>query len=107
MLTLQALSADDYHAILREHPTVLVDYYKDQCAGCRMLDVALASVAATPAAADVVLLKVRMETLGEGFFRHLGLRQTPTLSVVRGGTETRRLAGYQSPAAITAALAAQ
>jgi len=107
MLTLQALSADHYYATLREHPTVLVDYYKDQCPGCRMLDMAIASVAATPAGVDVVLLKVRLETLGEGFFRDLGLRQTPSLSVVRAGREIRRLAGYQSPAAIAAALAAE
>lgn len=104
MLTLQAHSADDYHDALRHHPTVLVDFYKDQCPGCRMLDMALAQVASTPAAADVVLLKVKFETVGEAFFRELGLRQTPTLSLVREGHEVQRLAGYQSPAQIEAAL---
>ena len=105
MLTLQAQGADDYHAALRDHPTVLVDFYKDQCPGCRMLDVALAQVATTPAAADVVLLKVKLETVGEAFFRDLGLRQTPTLSLVRNGHEVHRMAGYQPPAQIEAALA--
>lgn len=105
MLTLQAHSADDYHAALRDHCTVLVDFYKDQCPGCRMLDLALSQVAGTPAAAGVVLLKVKLETVGEAFFRELGLRQTPTLSLVRDGQEVRRLAGYQSPAQIEAALA--
>lgn len=106
MLTLQAHSADDYYAALRNHATVLVDFYKDQCPGCRMLDMALTQVASTPAAADVVLLKVKLETVGEAFFRALGLRQTPTLSLVLDGNEVQRLAGYQSPAQINAALSA-
>lgn len=104
MLTLQAHSADDYHAALLAHSTLLVDFYKDQCPGCRMLDMALAQVAGTPAAANVVLLKVKLETVGEAFFRDLGLRQTPTLSLVRHGQEVQRMAGYQSPAQIEAAL---
>ena len=104
MLTLQAHSADDYHAALRDHPTVLVDFYKDQCPGCRMLDMALTQVASTPAAANIVLLKVKLETVGEAFFRDLGLRQTPTLTLVRDGNEVNRMAGYHSPAQIEAAL---
>lgn len=104
MLTLHALSADHYHAILREHPAILVDYYKDQCPACRMLDMALASVASSPVAANVVLMKVKLEILGESFFRALALRQTPTLSVVHSGRETQRLVGYQPPHAIAAAL---
>ncbi|WP_312320662.1 thioredoxin family protein [Stenotrophomonas sp.] len=105
MLTLQAHSADDYHNALRAHSTVLVDFYKDQCPGCRMLDLALGQVATTPAAADVVLLKVKLETVGEAFFRELGLRQTPTLTLIRDGREVQRMAGYQSPAQIGAVLA--
>ncbi len=105
MLTLHAASPDDHQRILREHPAVLVDYYKDQCPGCRMLDMALAGVAATPEAAGIVLLKVRMETVGEAFFRALGLRQTPTLSFVQNEIEVRRLTGYQSPARIGELLA--
>lgn len=100
MLTLHATSPDDHQRILREHPAVLVDYYKDQCPGCRMLDMALATVAATPEAAGIVLLKVRMETVGEAFFRELGLRQTPTLRFVQNETEVKRLTGYQPPARI-------
>ncbi len=105
MLTLQANSADDYHQTLRAHPTVLVDFHKDHCPGCRMLDLALTQIASTPAASDVVLLKVKLETVGEAFFRELGLRQTPTLILVRDGHEVTRLAGYQSPAQIGPLLA--
>lgn len=105
MLTLHATTPDDYHAALRAHPTVLVDFYKDDCPGCRMLDMALASFADTPRAAGVVLLKVKLETIGEQFFRSLGLRQTPTLLLVRDGHDVTRLSGYQSPTQIGEALA--
>lgn len=105
MLTLHAATPDDYHAALREHPTLLVDFHKDHCPGCRMLDMALASVADSPRAAGVVLLKVKLETIGDVFFRSLGLRQTPTLLLIRDGRETARLPGYQSPKQIAEALA--
>ena len=105
MQTLHASSPVDYHAALAAHPRLLVDYYKDNCPGCTMLDMSLQKIAADPAVAGVALLKVKMETVGEDFFRGLGLRQTPTLSLVRDGDEAARLAGFQTPAQITQALA--
>jgi thioredoxin 1 len=51
------------------------------------------------------LLRVQLEVLGEAFFRELGLRQTPTLSLFRDGDERTRLAGFQSPQQIEAAIA--
>lgn len=105
MLTLHAATPDDYHAALREHPVLLVDFHKDDCPGCRMLDMSLASVADSPRAAGVVLLKVKLETIGEVFFRSMGLRQTPTLLLIRDGQEAARLSGYQSPRQISEALA--
>ncbi len=106
MQTLHASSPEDYHAALRTHPRLLVDYYKDNCPGCKMLDVSLQKFAAEPAARDLVLLKVKMEVVGEDFFRDLGLRQTPTLSLFRGGREAQRLAGFQAPAQIAQAVGA-
>lgn len=105
MLTLHAATPDDYHAALREHPVLLVDFHKDDCPGCLMLDMSLASVADSPRARGVVLLKVKLETIGEVFFCSLGLRQTPTLLLIRDGQEVARLAGYQSPRQIGEALA--
>lgn len=106
MLTLHANTPGDYHAALRAHPTVLVDFHKDNCPGCRMLALSLAAFAATPQAEGVVLLNVKLETLGEAFFRSLGLRQTPTLQLVRDGHEVSRLPGFQTPQQIRAAVAA-
>ena len=104
MLTLHASSPDDYRAILAAHPRLLVDYHKDDCPGCRMLEMSLQKFAGEEAAEGLALLKVKMETVGEDFFRALGLRQTPTLSLFRDGTETRRLPGFQAPGQIAQAV---
>lgn len=105
MLTLHADTPEQYHAAVADHPALLVDFHKDNCPGCRMLAMSLAAVASTPEAHELVLLKVRLEAIGEVFFRSLGLRTTPTLSMVRDGQEVLRLPGFQSPDAIRAALA--
>ena len=106
MQTLHASSPDEYNAALAAHPRLLVDYYKDNCPGCTMLDMSLKKFAAEPDAAGLVLLKVKLEQVGEEFFRGLGLRQTPTLALFRDGVETARLPGFQGPAQLAAAVAA-
>ncbi len=107
MQILHATTPDDYAAALAAHPRLLVDYYKDDCPGCKMLDMSLAKFAASPDAEGVALLKVKMEVIGEAFFRSLGLRQTPTLALFKDGTEAARLPGFQTPAQITQAVNAQ
>jgi len=104
MLILDVDSPDAYAAALAAHPRLLVDYYKDNCPSCRMLEMSLSKFAQTPAAMDMMLLKVKMEMLGEDFFRGLGLRQTPTLAVFKNGREIRRLPGYQTPVQIEQAV---
>lgn len=104
MQILHASSPDDCRAAIAAHPRLLVDYYKDDCPGCRMLDMSLARIASDPAAAGLVLLKVRLESVGEAFFRTLGLRQTPTLSLFHRGDEAARLPGFQTPAQIVRAI---
>ena len=104
MQTLHATSPDDYAAALAAHQRLLVDYHKDDCPGCRMLDMSLQKFGGEPLAADLVLLKVKLETVGEAFFRDLGLRQTPTLSLFTGGSEAARLPGFQTPAQIAQAV---
>jgi len=104
MQILHASSPDDYAAALAAHPRLLVDYYKDDCPGCRMLDMSLAKFAATGDAEDIVLLKVKLEIVGDDLFRTLGLRQTPTLALFKDGTEAARLPGFQAPAQISQAV---
>lgn len=104
MQVLNATSPDEYAAALAAHPRLLVDYYKDQCPGCKMLEMSLQKFSDTPAASELTLLKVKLEEIGEAFFRSLGLRQTPTLSLFANGTETARLPGFQTPAQIESAV---
>lgn len=104
MQTLHAASADDYRAAIAAHPQLLVVYSKEQCPGCRMLERSLQQFAATADAEGLALLGVKLEVVGEDFFRSLGLRQTPTLSLFCEGTEIARLPGFQSPQQITQAL---
>ncbi len=106
MQTLHATSPDDYAAALAAHPRLLVDFYKDNCPGCTMLDMSLERFATAPDAQGWVLLKVKLEQVGEEFFRGLGLRQTPTLAVFRAGAEVARLPGFQSPGQVAAAVGA-
>ncbi|MCD9029560.1 thioredoxin family protein [Luteimonas sp. BDR2-5] len=104
MQTLHASTPDDYAAALAAHPRLLVDYYKDNCPGCKMLEMSLQKFAATPDADGIALLKVKMEVVGEDFFRDLGLRQTPTLSLFKDGAEAARLPGFQSPPQVAQAV---
>ncbi|KAB7770594.1 thioredoxin family protein [Xanthomonas maliensis] len=104
MQTITVTSPDDYTAALSAHPRALVDFYKDNCPGCKMLDMSLGKFAASDAAEGVALLKVKLEVVGEDFFRGLGLRQTPTLALFKDGAEVARLAGFQSPAQVEAAV---
>ncbi len=104
MQTLHASTPDDYAAALVAHPRLLVDYYKDDCPGCKMLDMSLAKFAASEDAAGLALLKVKMEVIGEDFFRNLGLRQTPTLALFKHGAEAARLPGFQAPGQIAQAV---
>lgn len=106
MQTLYAASADDYRAAIAAHPQLLVVYSKEQCPGCRMLERSLQQFAATADAEGLALLGVKLEVVGEDFFRSLGLRQTPTLSLFCEGTEIARLPGFQSPQQITQAVRA-
>ncbi len=105
MQIIDATTPEQFRQLLAEHPRVLVDFHKDQCPGCRMLEMSLHRVANSAAGQGTTLLRVQLEVLGEAFFRELGLRQTPTLSLFRDGNERTRLAGFQSPQQIEAAIA--
>jgi len=105
MLTVDAATPEAFSQALAAYPRLLVDFHKSQCPGCRMLELSLQRVAAGGAAQGMTLLRVQLEVVGEAFFRELGLRQTPTLAMYRDGEEQVRLAGFQSPQQIEAAIA--
>lgn len=105
MKILRAATPDEFRAAIAAHPRLLVAYSKDDCPGCRMLELSLRQFSARPEASGVALLEVKLEALGEGFFRDLGLRQTPTLALYRDGLEVARLPGFQAPDGIARAAA--
>lgn len=104
MQILHATSPEHYAAVLAAHPRLLVDYWKNDCPGCRMLDASLQKAFASGRVQDMPVLKVQLEVVGEALFRGLGLRQTPTLSLFLDGTEISRLPGFQTPAQIERAV---
>ena len=106
MKIIDAATIEQVRSVIAAQPRLLVDFHKDQCPACRMLELALQRVAGSGAGVGVTLLRVRMEVVGEAFFRGLGLRQTPTLAIFRDGQEMARMPGYQSPPQIQAAMAA-
>ena len=97
MQIIDATTPEQLQQLLAEHPRVLVDFHKDQCPGCRMLEMSLQRVASSGAGQGMTLLRVQLEVLGETFFRELAL--------FRDGNERIRLAGFQSPQQIEAAIA--
>ena len=105
MRIIEASTTDHFHQVVATQPRLLVDFHKDQCPGCRMLALSLQRVAGTAAGQGVVLLRAQLEVLGESFFKALALRKTPTLMLFRDGGEVARLAGYQTPVQIEAAIA--
>lgn len=105
MQTLHATTPEQFEQALATYPRLLVDFHKDQCPSCTMLDLSLKRFSEQADAAELVLLKIKLEEVGESLFRQLGLRQTPTLSVYVAGVEQARLTGFQSPQQIAAAVA--
>lgn len=94
-----------FHEALATHNDVLVDFYKDNCSGCKMLDMSLTRFATTPVAKGLTLLKVKLENVGEDFFHEQQLRQTPTLIMYRDNQEIGRQPGFAQPAQIEALVA--
>lgn len=105
MQIIDVTTPEQFRHWVAARPRLLVDFHKDKCPGCRMLELSLQRVAGGEAGQGVTLLRVQLEVLGEAFFRALGLRQTPTLAMFRDGQEAVRMPGYQSPAQIEVAIA--
>lgn len=105
MNKIEIMTVEAFHEALAAHDYVLADFYKDNCPGCKMLDMSLTRFATSSVADGVTLLKVKLENVGEAFFHELKLRQTPTLIMYRSGEEIGRQPGFTQPAQIEALVA--
>ena len=97
MKVIPAESATHAQGIMGSAGTVLVDFYKDNCPGCTMLDKVIEQNAENLERNDIALLKVKMEVVGDQFFKDNNLRQTPSLILMRDGVEVKRHAGFMRP----------
>lgn len=94
---------DDFDELVRGSPVpVVVDFWADWCAPCRMVAPELAKLAEQRAGA-VVVAKVDTEALPEVAGR-FGIRSIPTMIAFRGGRESKRAMGAMPANAIAAQL---
>lgn len=97
MIKIEPQTIEEFNEAIAQHPSALADFFKDNCPGCKMLDASLAKLTG-PEFDNLVLIKAKLEVLGEDLFKGFGLRQTPTLMAFRDGQETARLPGFTPPA---------
>ncbi len=77
---------------------VLVNFTKGNCQPCQMLSASLEKF--TESHPDIKIVKVRLEAVGEEYFKRLGLRQTPSLWYFSDGVCISKHSGYLSPSQI-------
>lgn len=92
-------TAADFEQLKAEAPVFLADFYKDNCINCKMLELSFQKLAQkNPQALEgVTLAKLKLEELGEDFFRNSGIRQAPTLLLFKSGAEQARFSGFIAP----------
>lgn len=91
-------TVEAFATTLKEHEFCIVDFYKDQCAGCSMLANTFKTLDNDGQYANIPVLKVKMEDVGEDFFKEQGLRQTPTVKFYIDGEAAIVVPGFSSPA---------
>ena len=64
MQIINATTPEQFQQLLADHPRVLVDFHKDQCPGCRMLDMSLQRVASGTAGQGTTLLRRFVNLVG-------------------------------------------
>jgi thioredoxin 2 len=96
-------STEDFDELLRDAPgPILVDFWAEWCAPCRMVAPELEKVAAQRAG-QVIVAKVDTEALPDVAAR-FAIRSIPTMILFRDGREAERLSGAMPASAIEARL---
>lgn len=104
MTSIEIKSLEEFEKHMNSEELVYVDFWKDDCPNCKMLDLSFNEFKNSSMAEKVKVLKVKLEEVGENFFFDQDVRQTPTLVLYRGGKEVTRLNGFIPPTKIEEAL---
>ncbi|WP_239255769.1 thioredoxin family protein [Listeria ilorinensis] len=105
MTSIEIKSLEEFQTYMESGELVYVDYWKDNCPNCKMLDLSFQEFKHTAVAEKVKVLKVKLEEVGENFFFDQNVRQTPTLVLYKSGEEVSRLNGFIPPNKIEEAIA--
>lgn len=96
-------SAEDFDELVRDGPApVLIDFWADWCAPCRMVGPELEKVA-RQRAGTLIVAKVDTEALPD-VAQRFGIRSIPTMILFRSGKEAQRLSGAMPAEAIVSRL---
>ncbi|EUJ32007.1 thioredoxin [Listeria floridensis FSL S10-1187] len=105
MTSIEIKSLEDFKKHMTSNELIYVDFWKDNCPNCKMLDLSFQEFNNSDQADKVKVLKVKLEEMGENFFFDQDIRQTPTLVLYKSGQEVTRLNGFIPPNKIEEALA--
>ncbi|MBA3925975.1 thioredoxin family protein [Listeria sp. FSL L7-1582] len=107
MTSIEIKTMEEFDQHVAAGELVYVDFWKDNCPNCKMLDLSFQEFKNSSMADKVKVLKVKLEEVGEDFFFNRNIRQTPTLVLYKGGEEVSRLNGFIPPEHIEEAVVAQ